>query len=99
MTEDEQDKKISQLVAKRWADDGFKRKFMADSETVLKAEGITVPAGMSVKAVEDTDTDLHFVIPAKPAELTDDDLDKVAGGQDSARPCWICACRRCTSIK
>jgi hypothetical protein len=95
MTEDEQDKKMSQLVAKCWADDGFKRKFMADPDAVLKAEGIMVPAGVSVKAVEDTDTKLHFVIPAKPADLTDEELDKVAGGVEA----WGCrrslqACRR-----
>ena len=30
MIEDEQDKKMSQLIAKCWSDDGFKRRIMAE---------------------------------------------------------------------
>lgn len=36
---------MSQLIAKCLRDNGFKRKFMADPEAVLKAEGIAVPVG------------------------------------------------------
>jgi hypothetical protein len=44
---------------------------------------------VTVKVVEDTGTDFHFVLPAKPSEtLTDEALDKVAGAvADCCRPC------------
>ena len=80
MNQDEQGKKVSQLIAKCWADEGFKRKLLADPAATLKAEGVESPAGLSIKAVENTDKVFHLVIPAKPTELSDEDLDQVAGG-------------------
>ena len=82
MNQEEQGKKMSQLIAKCWADEGFKRKLLADPAATLKAEGVELPAGLSIKALENTDKVFHLVIPAKPtdAELSDEDLEKVAGG-------------------
>ena len=80
MNQEEQGKKMSQLIAKCWADEGFKRKLLADPAATLKAEGVELPAGLSVKALENTDKVFHLVIPAKPTDLSDEDLDKVAAG-------------------
>ena len=81
MNQEEQGKKMGQLIAKCWADEGFKRKLLADPAATLKAEGAELPAGLTVKAVENTDKVFHLVIPAKPTgELSDKDLEKVAGG-------------------
>ena len=81
MNQDEQTKKISQVLAKCWSDESFKQKLMADPVGTLKAEGATMPDGLSVKVVENTDEVFNLVIPAKATDLTDADLDKVAGGQ------------------
>jgi hypothetical protein len=80
MNQEEQGKKIGQLIARCWADEGFKKKLLADPAATLKAEGVTLPAGLTVKALENTDKVFHLVIPAKPTDLSDEDLDKVAGG-------------------
>ncbi len=72
---EEQARKVSQLIAKYGADEGFKRKLLADPAATLKAEGVEVPAGLSTKALENTD-----IAPAKSAALSDEDLDLVAGG-------------------
>jgi hypothetical protein len=80
MNQNEQNKRIAQLIAKAWADDNFKTKLLSDPAAVLKAEGVELPAGMGIQAVEDTQAVHHLVIPAKPADLSDDDLEKVAGG-------------------
>lgn len=80
MNQEEQGKKMNQLIAKCWVDEGFKKKLLADAAATLKAEGVELPAGLSIKAVENTDKVFHLVIPAKPAGLSDEDLDKVAGG-------------------
>ena len=80
MDQNEQNKKIAQLIAKAWADDNFKKKLLSDPAAVLKAEGMELPAGMGIRAVEDTQTMHHLVIPAKPTELSDEDLEKAAGG-------------------
>ena len=85
MNQEEQGKKMSQLIAKCWADEGFKRKILADPAATLKAEGVELPTGVSVKALENTDKVLHLVIPARPIELSDEDLAKVAGGMISEK--------------
>jgi len=76
----EHSKKIQQIIAKCWSDERFKQKLLADPAVTLKAEGVMVPEGVSVKAVENTDKVLHLLIPAKSTDLSDGDLDKVAGG-------------------
>jgi hypothetical protein len=86
MNPEEQGKKMSQLIAKCWADEGFKQKLLADPAATLKAEGVELPAGLSIKALENTDKVFHLVIPAKPTDLSDEDLDKVAGGGG----CYYC---------
>ena len=80
MNQQEQGKKISQLIARCWADEGFKQKVLADPAATLRAEGLELPAGLSYVAHENTDKVVHLVIPAKPTELSDEDLDHVAGG-------------------
>jgi hypothetical protein len=80
MKKEEQDKRMSQVIAKCWADEGFKKKLVADPVATLKAEGAVLPAGLSIKVVENTDKVFHLVIPPKPADLSLEDLEKVAGG-------------------
>lgn len=75
---------MSQLVAKAWADETFKQRLLADPVAVLKAEGLELPAGLTVKVLENTDKVFHLVLPPKPTELSDDSLDRVSGG--------ICLC-------
>ena len=79
MNED-QAKKLQQLIARAWADDTFKQKLLADPATTLSAEGSPAPAGVTVKAVENTDKVFYLVIPAKPDDLADSDLENVAAG-------------------
>jgi len=80
MNQEEQNKQMGQLIAKCWADEDFKAKLLADPAAVLSAEGAEVPEGVTIKAVENTDTVFHLVIPAAPSDLSDEDLDAVSGG-------------------
>ncbi len=72
----------SKLVARAWSDPAFKARLMADPTAVLAEAGIAVPAGMTLRAVENTDDTAHFVLPAPPAsgELSEESLSKVSGG-------------------
>ena len=84
MNQDERARKTSKIIAKSWADDGFKRRLMNDPSGTLKAEGVDLPAGVTVKVVENTSNVVHLVLPAKPTDLSDEDLDQVAGGAGTA---------------
>jgi hypothetical protein len=81
MHPEEYEKKMGQLIAKCWTDEGFKQKLMADPTATLKALGEELPAGVSIKVVENTDKVFHLVIPAKPTELSEKELDRVVGGE------------------
>ncbi len=76
----DQAKQVQQLIAKCWADEAFKQKLLADPAATLKAEGIEIPPGVTVQALENTAQQFTLVIPPKPDELSDEALDGVAGG-------------------
>jgi len=80
MNQEEKGKKMGQLIAKCWADEGFKKKLLADATATLKAAGEEVPAGLNYKAVENTDKLVHIVIPPKPTELSEEELQAAVGG-------------------
>ena len=77
----ENDTVFGKIIAKAWRDPVFKAELIANPAAALKAEGIDVPAGMTVTVVENTDKQFHLVLPPKPTgELSDGALDGVAGG-------------------
>jgi hypothetical protein len=78
---------FAKMVAKAWGDDAFRTRLLADPNAALAGEGITAPEGKKFAIVEDTDDVLHVVLPARPTELSDDELDSVAGGMSYIPPC------------
>ncbi|MCC7424588.1 MAG: NHLP leader peptide family RiPP precursor [Planctomycetaceae bacterium] len=79
------------LVADCWDDPALKKRLLTDTAAVLKERGINVPAGTTIKVVEDTSSTTHLVLPEKPAEgeLSESELENVAGGH-----CIIIGCGR-----
>ena len=72
---------LEKIIARAWRDPAFKAALITNPAAALKAEGIDVPAGMAVTVLENTDKQFHLVLPPKPTgELSDKDLDGVAGG-------------------
>ncbi|MEA3394634.1 MAG: NHLP leader peptide family RiPP precursor [Pseudomonadota bacterium] len=85
MSHELQDKKISEIIAKCWVNPGFKQKLLSDTHATLQAEGVQIPAGVTVNVLENSATVLNYVLPSHPAgqssdELSDSDLMNVAGG-------------------
>jgi hypothetical protein len=78
---------FARVIAKAWGDDAFRAQLLADPTTVLGGEGINAPEGKTFAIVEDTDDVVHVVLPARPTELSDDELDSVAGGMSYIPPC------------
>ena len=81
-SEQEFTKTLSQITAKAWSDPSFKKRLLADPAAVAKEFGMPLPPGMQIKVIEDSPTVRHFVLPPRPpvAELSDEQLDQVAGG-------------------
>ena len=76
----------SLIVARAWKDDAFRAEFTADPRaTIERYSGEKLPDELRIVALAEDDRTIHFVIPPKPAnadELSDEDLEKVAGGID-----------------
>jgi hypothetical protein len=72
-------KKWGQIVARAWADEGFKSRLLADPAAVLRESGLEVPPGVQVQVGEDTDQVFHLILPQKPRdeELTDQELQQI----------------------
>jgi hypothetical protein len=81
MNQEQQDNAMSQIIAKCWADETFKQQLIADPKATLAAAGYPVPAHISINVVENTGTSITVVIPKNTVELTDSDLEGVAGGK------------------
>jgi hypothetical protein len=68
-------------------DDAFRSEFLSNPRAAIeKYSGQKLPADVQVHAHLQSTKNVHFVIPDKKAiegevELTDEDLDKVAGGE------------------
>jgi hypothetical protein len=80
MLNEENAKVGGRIIAKAWADEAFKARLLADPAAVLKAEGVEVPAGVTLNVVENTAAAYTLVLPARPTDLSDEDLDATSGG-------------------
>jgi Nitrile hydratase, alpha chain len=82
-----------QLIAKAWKDDTFREALRSDPRgAVEQTLGGKLPAGLQVKLVEETADTFYLVLPANPdrapaGQLTDQQLDAVAGGWTAVTEC------------
>ena len=74
------------LIEKCWKDPEFKKTVLSDPKGMLELHiGQKLPAALKVFIHEEDANTLHFSIPTAPSnlsELSDEDLEKVAGGTD-----------------
>ena len=74
--------KLQQIFARCWKEPDFKKRFLANPRAVLEENNFDLPKDVQVKVVENVPGTIHIVLPANPdmAKLSDEELDKVAGG-------------------
>jgi hypothetical protein len=63
----------SEVVAKAWSDDEYKKRLLSDPIPLLREEGFQIPDGATVTIlVETTPNHRTFILPPKPAaQITD----------------------------
>jgi hypothetical protein len=71
---------MQKIIARCWEDEEFKKRLMADPAKILDAEGVSVPDGVSIRVVEDTEQVRTLIIPPAPSHLDDDQLNGITGG-------------------
>jgi hypothetical protein len=70
----------AKVVTRAWRDAAFKEHLLADPASALAGMGVAVPAGKTVKMVENNDQVINLVLLAPPAEtgLSDEALERAA---------------------
>lgn len=72
-------KKWSKVIAKAWFDESFKQKLLKNPEATCQEMGIGYP-GVKFVLHENTEKQVHLVLPPKPKEiLSQEQLQKIAG--------------------
>ncbi len=101
----EQGNAVARIIARTWSDDSVRERFIADPVPFLNEAGIEIPEGIEV--VVDPSLDLAWKIepnadvtrvtytiglPARPADLSEDDLSRaIETSVDAAlTPCYCC---------
>ena len=75
----------SQVVNRATRDSAFRQELLQNpKETVERELGVSIPAGIELRVVEETTSTLYLVLPPQPIaagqELSDRELEQVAGG-------------------
>ena len=79
--QEEFSKKYSEVIAKAWSDEDFKKKLLENPNETLKEFGVPMPEGITFHIHENGSGTCHLILPKKPAgELSDEDLKKASGG-------------------
>jgi hypothetical protein len=81
------DKAASQVIDRATRDPGFRRELLSNPATALEQElGVRIPETVEIRVVEETPSTLYLVLPpqriAAGQELSDRDLEQIAGGWD-----------------
>lgn len=98
---DEQKQQVGQSLFRAQVQDraikdrAFRQALISDPKAALGQEfGVTVPDNVILRVVEDTPTSWHLVLPpavaAVGAELSEDELEAVAGGWTHPTDCGTC---------
>ena len=72
----------AKIVARAWADEGFRARLKADPRTAVAEEtGVTVPGSVALEVLEETPDRAYLVIPSNRMAVSDEDLDVAGGGE------------------
>ena len=89
----EQQKQMAKIIAKTWADDEYKQRFISDPAAVLREEGVELPDGVNFKVLEAKENENWIVLPPKPA-----DADMIEGTDERLAAIAVCCCICAVSV-
>ena len=78
----------AKIIARAWKDPRFKEKLLKNPKAALKEVGWDVPENFDVRVIEEKSNSITLSLPKAPAEaheLSDQELQKLAGGADCRR--------------
>ena len=77
----------AKIVARAWADEGFRERLKADPRTAVAEEtGVSVPESMAIEVLEETPERAYIVLPVDRVAISDEQLDVAGGGEYDRQP-------------
>ncbi len=75
-------REIAEIIARASLDGAFRSRLINNPRETIEWAGGSLPDGVTIRIVEDTEAVVHVVLPAKPdnEELSLEELDQAAGG-------------------
>lgn len=92
----------AKIIAHAWKDPRFKEKLMKNPRAAMKEMGFEVPENIQVRVVEDKADSFTFILPTPKAEmkeLSEQELEKLAGGAGWSIACSYDKCSQATCGK
>lgn len=78
---------MGQIIARAWADPGFKARLLRNPSEAIKECEIDLPSNLRLKVHTNSESEMHLVIPAPPATL--DTLKPTINAADDDGGCWL----------
>lgn len=74
---------ITQIIGRAVRDAAFKSELLDNPKSAAAEMGVTIPEDMEVRVLENSQDELHLILPMNPSnsELSDADLEAVVGGK------------------
>lgn len=83
----------SEVIERAWKDESFKANLIQDPVGTLSNEyGTNLPDGIEIEVLEETSNKAYLVLPVNPNELSEGELDMVAGGLQDISVCSFTWC-------
>ena len=78
----------AKLVARAWADEGFRERLKADPRAAVAEEtGFQVPESVQIEVLEETPQRAYLVIPINRVEISEEQLDTASAGVSTDGGC------------